>query len=222
MLQLMHLVLDLLQMAKRRQRRFMHSRARVEVNMLRQQSELEPARPRNFAAIRSLFFVYQPKNRRLAGAVASDQTDMLTGIDLKRGAAQNVLRAEGFVNVGKPKQHNTGSADVSSAEPCCKAHGSIQTIRPNFHQINSTFAITSSWRTGRPRSRQIKTGANSKYFLVAPAESRKFQMPTYRATLLSPVTLLSRETRLLWPWAKRSKPALPRAFQCLLRVQARP
>ena len=111
MLQLMHLVLDLLQMAKRRQRRFMHSRARVEVNMLRQQSELEPARPRNFAAIRSLFFVYQAKNRRLAGAVASDQTDMLTGIDLKRGAAQNVLRAEGFVNVGKPKQHfNFGSA----------------------------------------------------------------------------------------------------------------
>src|SRR2546426_758948 len=105
MLQLMHLVLDLLQMAKRRQRRFMHSRARVEVNMLGQQSELESAGTRNFAAIRSLFFVYQAKNRRLAGAVTSDQTDMLTGIDLKRGAAQNVLSAEGFVNVGKPKQH---------------------------------------------------------------------------------------------------------------------
>src|SRR5205807_7149047 len=118
MLQLMHLVLDLLQMAKRRQRRFMHSRARLETNMLRQQSELEPARPCNFAAIRSLFFVYQTKNRRLAGAVASDQTDVLTRIDLKRRAAQNVLRAEGFVNVCKPKQHNTGSAGVPPAKPC--------------------------------------------------------------------------------------------------------
>src|SRR2546426_6134299 len=105
MLQPMHLVLDLLQMAKRRERRFMHSRAHIEVNMLREQSGLEPARPRNLAAIRSLFFVYQAKDRRLAGAVTSDQTDMLTGVDLKRGAAQNVLSAEGFVNVGKPKQH---------------------------------------------------------------------------------------------------------------------
>src|SRR2546425_5015492 len=99
MLQLMHLVLDLLQVAKRRERRFMHSRARVEVNMLREQSELESAGTHNFAAIRSLFFVYQAKNRRFAGAVTPYQTDMLTGVDLKRGAAQNVLRAEGFVNV---------------------------------------------------------------------------------------------------------------------------
>src|SRR2546427_11721505 len=101
MLQPMHLVLDMLKMAKRRARRFMHSRAHIEVNMLREQSGLEPTRPRNLAAIRSLFFVYQAKKRRLAGAVTSDQTDMLTRIDLKRGAAQNILRAEGFVNVGR-------------------------------------------------------------------------------------------------------------------------
>src|SRR2546429_5962642 len=101
MLQFMQLVLDLLQMAKRGQRRFMHSRARLEVNMLRQQSELEPARPRNFAAIRSLFFVYQTENRGLARAVASDQTDVLTRIDLKRRAAQNSLRAEELVTAVK-------------------------------------------------------------------------------------------------------------------------
>ena len=116
----MHLVLDLLQMAKRRERRFMHSRAHVEVNMLREQSGLEPARPRNLAAIRSLFFVYQAKNRRLAGAVTSDQTDMLTRIDLKRGAAQNILRAEGFVNVGKPKQHSSSMSPTARRANFCK------------------------------------------------------------------------------------------------------
>jgi len=111
----MHLMLELLQMAKRCERGLVHGRAQVEVDMLREQSELESTGTRDFTAIGRLFFGYQAKNRRFARAIASDQTDVLARIDLKRRAAQNVLRAKGFVNVGKPKQHKTGSADVSPA-----------------------------------------------------------------------------------------------------------
>src|SRR5207248_955511 len=91
-------------------------------------SELESTGTRDFTAIGRLFFGYQAKNRRFARAIASDQTDVLARIDLKRCAAQNVLRAKGFVNVGKPKQHKTGSADVSPAERVAK------------HTVNSNYS----------------------------------------------------------------------------------
>jgi hypothetical protein len=43
--------------------------------------------------------VDQTKDRCFAGAVAPDEPDMLTGIDLKGCAAQNILRAIRFVHV---------------------------------------------------------------------------------------------------------------------------
>ena len=52
MLELVHLVFDLLQMTKRRERRLVDRRAGLEVNVLVQQAELHAARAHHVAAIR--------------------------------------------------------------------------------------------------------------------------------------------------------------------------
>ncbi len=106
MLELMQLVFELLQMAESRERRLVHGRTRFEVNVLGEQPQFQAARAHHFAAIRRGFIIDQAKDRRLAGAVAPDQPDVISRIDLQRCAAQNVLRAVGFVYVGKAKQHD--------------------------------------------------------------------------------------------------------------------
>jgi len=105
-LKLVHLVFDLLQPSKRCQRGLVHGRAGFEVNVLGQQSKFQASRAHNFTPIRRLFLGHQPKDRRLSGPVSSDQTDMLAGIDLERGAAQDILRSIGFENVGKTEEHS--------------------------------------------------------------------------------------------------------------------
>jgi hypothetical protein len=98
-LELMHLVLDLLQATKGRQGRFVHSRAFREVNVLGQQPELKTARPNDISAVGSDLFGDQMKDCGLAGAVAADQPDVLAGIYLQAGAAQDILRPVRFMNV---------------------------------------------------------------------------------------------------------------------------
>src|SRR5437667_8315271 len=105
MLKFMHLVFELLQMAEGRERRFVNGRTRFEVDVLGEQAQFQVTRAHDFTPIRRGFIIDQPKDRRLAGAVSSDQSDMLARIDLQRCAAQNILRAVGFVYVSKAKQH---------------------------------------------------------------------------------------------------------------------
>jgi hypothetical protein len=105
MLQLVHFVFDLLKPAERRERRFVNRRALFEMNMLREQAKLQAARAHDLAAIRRFFTGDQPKNCRLACAVATDKSNVLARIDLQRCAPQNVLRGKRFVNVRKSEQH---------------------------------------------------------------------------------------------------------------------
>src|SRR6185503_8168052 len=76
MLELVHLVFDLLQPAKRRQRRLMHGRSRLEVHMLVQQAQLYATRTDHLAAIGRLLTSDQSKDRALPGAVAADKPDV--------------------------------------------------------------------------------------------------------------------------------------------------
>jgi hypothetical protein len=99
MLKLVHLVFDLLQPAKRRERRFMHSRTLLKVNVLRQQAQLQPSGAHDVATVRRLFLRHQLEYGRLARSVTAYQTNMLAGIDLERGATQYILRSEGFLDI---------------------------------------------------------------------------------------------------------------------------
>ena len=98
MLKLVHFVFDLLKPAERGERGFVNRRARFEMNMLRQQAKLQAARAHDVAAVSRFFSGDETKDRRLAGAVATDQSDVLARIDLQRCAAQNVLRGIRFMN----------------------------------------------------------------------------------------------------------------------------
>jgi hypothetical protein len=99
MLELVHFVFDLLQPAKRRERGFVHCRTSFKVNVLGQQTQLQTSRAHDVATVRGLFLRYQLENGRLARSVATYQTDVLAGIDLERGAAQYILRAEGLLDI---------------------------------------------------------------------------------------------------------------------------
>jgi glycerol-3-phosphate responsive antiterminator len=94
MFEVMHLVFDLLQPAKRAERRFVDGRTGFEVNVLRKQSELQATRAHNVSTVGRLFLSDQLEDGGFARAVAAYQTDVLTRIDLERSAPQNILRAE--------------------------------------------------------------------------------------------------------------------------------
>jgi len=106
MLQLVHLMFDLLQTSKCGERRLMNCRAGLEVNMLVQQTEFHSARAHDVATICRFITSDETKDRALTGAVAAYKSDVLTRIDLQRCTSQDVLNAVRFVNLGKPKQHD--------------------------------------------------------------------------------------------------------------------
>jgi hypothetical protein len=55
-----HLVLDLLEMAEGRESGFMDGRARLEMNVLREQAQSHAARANHVSAIRRLFAALRP------------------------------------------------------------------------------------------------------------------------------------------------------------------
>jgi hypothetical protein len=83
MFELVHLVLDLLKPSEGGERRFVHSRSRFEMNMLREQPELQTARTYDFTAVGAFFARYEAEDRCLTRAVPTDQSDVLCGIDLQ-------------------------------------------------------------------------------------------------------------------------------------------
>jgi hypothetical protein len=98
MLELVHLVFDLLQTAERCERRFVDRRTGFEVNVLVQQAELDAPRTHDIAAIRRLVTSDETEDRTLAGAVSTYKSDVLSRIDLQRRASQHVLSAVGLMN----------------------------------------------------------------------------------------------------------------------------
>ena len=71
----------------------MHGRSLFEMNVLREQPELQATRAYHFALIGRLFAVYEPEDCRLARAIPTHKSDVLARINLEASAAQNVLRA---------------------------------------------------------------------------------------------------------------------------------
>jgi hypothetical protein len=78
----MQLVLDLLQVTKRGQRRFVNSRAGLKVNVLSKHTEPNAARTNDVTAISRFFVADKAKDRSLAGAVATDKPNMFARIHL--------------------------------------------------------------------------------------------------------------------------------------------
>ena len=83
MLELMHIMFDLLQPAKGCECRFVDRRSFFEVNVLGQQTEFQSAGAHDLTAIRRFIVRNQPEDRGLARAVATNQPDMLARIYLE-------------------------------------------------------------------------------------------------------------------------------------------
>jgi hypothetical protein len=97
MLQLVHLVLDLLQPAKRGERRFVNRGTGFEMNVLVQQAEPQAARAHYVATIRRLITSDETEDRALACAVPAYKSDVFAGIDLQGRASQHVLNSVGLM-----------------------------------------------------------------------------------------------------------------------------
>jgi hypothetical protein len=97
MLQLVHLMFDLLKPAKRRKRRLMHRRSRLEVNMLVQQAQLDAARADHVAAIRCLITSDKAKDRALSRSVSTYKSYVFARVHLQRGASQDILNTVGLM-----------------------------------------------------------------------------------------------------------------------------
>jgi hypothetical protein len=82
MLKLVHFVFDQLKPAERGERGFVNRRAGFEMNMLCEQAKLQAARPHDVAAVNRFFSGNEPKDSRLACAVATYKSDVLARIDL--------------------------------------------------------------------------------------------------------------------------------------------
>lgn len=76
----------------------MDGRAGFEMYVLVQQPELYAARTHDIATIRGLVASDETEDRALAGAVSTDKSDVLSGIDLQGRASQHVLSAVGLMN----------------------------------------------------------------------------------------------------------------------------
>ena len=61
------------------------------MNMLIQKTQADAARFYYVAAVRRFFCAYQSKDCALAGAISSYKSDMFAGVDLQRGASEDVM-----------------------------------------------------------------------------------------------------------------------------------
>jgi hypothetical protein len=99
MLQLVHLMFDLLQTSKGSKRRLMNRRTRFEVNVLVQQTKLHSTRAHDVTTIRRFITSDETKDRAFPGPVASYQAHVLTRIYLQRRTAQNILNTVRLMNI---------------------------------------------------------------------------------------------------------------------------
>src|SRR5262245_23187447 len=73
-----------------------HGGRALEVGLLFEESGSQPADQDHLAAIRFLTAGDEPEYRGLAGAVSTDEADPVAGIDLKRQASKDLVRAVAF------------------------------------------------------------------------------------------------------------------------------
>jgi hypothetical protein len=73
---------NLLETAKRSQRRFMDRRARLEMYVLVQETQTNATRAHDIATICRLVISDETEDRALAGAVSADKSDVFSGIYL--------------------------------------------------------------------------------------------------------------------------------------------
>jgi hypothetical protein len=105
MLQLVHLMLNLLEVSERGESRFMDRRACLKVHVLRQQTQSQAPGLYDISSIGRLLPADHAEDSRFACAVPADQADVLAGVYLQRRATQDVLIGVGFENFREPKQH---------------------------------------------------------------------------------------------------------------------
>jgi hypothetical protein len=82
-LKLVHLVLNLLQVSEGGEGGFVYGRTRLEVYVLREQSEAHAARTHYVATICHLLIADETKNRSLPRTVTTDKTNVLARINLQ-------------------------------------------------------------------------------------------------------------------------------------------
>jgi hypothetical protein len=99
MFELVHLVLDLLQMAKGCQCCFVHRRSRLKVHVLRKQTQSNTARANYITTVGRFFSANETKDCGLACAISADQPHMLARIYLQRSTTQYILRAVRLVDI---------------------------------------------------------------------------------------------------------------------------
>jgi hypothetical protein len=99
MLQLMHLVFDLLQTSKRRERGLVNRRTRLEVNVLVQQTQLYSTSANDVATVCRVLASDETKDRALPGSIAAYKPDVLTRIYLQGCASEYVLSTVRLMNI---------------------------------------------------------------------------------------------------------------------------
>jgi len=77
----------------------------VQLEILRQCRHSQPARPGDVPGTRQLFFGDQPQQRRFAAAVAADQGDALSRIDMKFSSVVNRLPPDGETKILRRPQN---------------------------------------------------------------------------------------------------------------------
>jgi hypothetical protein len=82
MLELVHLVLDLLEPAECREGRFMDRRARFEVNVLVQEAQPKTTRAHDVTTIGRLVTADETEDRALTSAVSTYKSDVFSRINL--------------------------------------------------------------------------------------------------------------------------------------------
>src|SRR5262245_3728523 len=109
--QVAHLRFERAQLLEDFERRVHHRLFAGKIDVLGQRSVAKAAQALDLAVVGRLGAHDQPQQRRLARAVAANQTDMFSGIDLKSDAAQHLLRAVGFGHSCETEQHICGSRE---------------------------------------------------------------------------------------------------------------
>src|SRR5499426_1497301 len=110
-LQVAHLRFERAQLLEDFERRVHHRLFAGKIDVLGERSVAEAAQALDLAVVGRLGAHDQTQQCRLARAVAADQTDVFSGIDLESDAAQHLLRAVGFGHSCETEQHRMRNAE---------------------------------------------------------------------------------------------------------------
>jgi hypothetical protein len=104
--QVAHLRFERAQLLENFERRVHHRLFAAKIDVLRQRPVAKPAQSLDLTVVGRLGAHDQTQQCRFARAVAANQTDVFSGIDLESDAAQHLLRAVGFGHSCETEQHS--------------------------------------------------------------------------------------------------------------------